>query len=426
MRGGGNEQIQFVADGGFYMELILVIAAIALIAIICFLSEKIKFDCKTCEKKQGIGHRLKIVDGFSCYQCRKIYSNAIGKSLPISDEKFAQVTSHEIKEVLESKKTTSEQIDKVIEDTTQRGKDANTHSSTSKNNDKADIEVETSEKVCKSCSKTLGFFSGKWEIADGRICGDCMSKAGYEGTEEDFASGKSMERYFEETETLLKSMTASDIKEMIIEKNKSAIDIEKRAASFAATQGFGGFASVFSMASKIEFDDKTKLWRVPNHSKDKVYSYSEILKFELLEDGSSTLEGGLGMALVGGVLFGGVGAVVGSNVGKTSNPVCNSLQIKITLNNMRTPMIVVSFISSPTDRNSKEYKAIFADAHECISKLHVICEAQNSVIESETKNVPQIPPQSNADELRKYKGLLDDGIISQDEFDAKKKQLLGL
>ena len=34
--------------------------------------------------------------------------------------------------------------------------------------------------------------------------------------------------------------------------------------------------------------------------------------------------------------------------------------------------------------------------------------------------------QSNADELRKYKELLDDGVISQEEFDAKKKQLLGL
>lgn len=33
---------------------------------------------------------------------------------------------------------------------------------------------------------------------------------------------------------------------------------------------------------------------------------------------------------------------------------------------------------------------------------------------------------SNADELKKYKELLDSGIISQDEFDAKKKQLLGL
>ena len=33
---------------------------------------------------------------------------------------------------------------------------------------------------------------------------------------------------------------------------------------------------------------------------------------------------------------------------------------------------------------------------------------------------------SNADELKKYKELLDAGVISQEEFDAKKKQLLGL
>jgi len=33
---------------------------------------------------------------------------------------------------------------------------------------------------------------------------------------------------------------------------------------------------------------------------------------------------------------------------------------------------------------------------------------------------------SSADELREYKLLLDDGIITQEEFEAKKKQLLGL
>ncbi len=40
--------------------------------------------------------------------------------------------------------------------------------------------------------------------------------------------------------------------------------------------------------------------------------------------------------------------------------------------------------------------------------------------------IKQEIPQSNADELAKYKDLLDKGIISQEEFDAKKKQLLGL
>lgn len=34
--------------------------------------------------------------------------------------------------------------------------------------------------------------------------------------------------------------------------------------------------------------------------------------------------------------------------------------------------------------------------------------------------------QGTADDLKKYKDLLDGGVISQEEFDAKKKQLLGL
>ena len=37
-----------------------------------------------------------------------------------------------------------------------------------------------------------------------------------------------------------------------------------------------------------------------------------------------------------------------------------------------------------------------------------------------------VQQQSSADELKKYKELLDSGVISQEEFDAKKKQLLGI
>lgn len=44
---------------------------------------------------------------------------------------------------------------------------------------------------------------------------------------------------------------------------------------------------------------------------------------------------------------------------------------------------------------------------------------QTTIIKDETA-------QSNADELKKYKELLDSGVISQEEFDTKKKQLLGL
>ena len=40
--------------------------------------------------------------------------------------------------------------------------------------------------------------------------------------------------------------------------------------------------------------------------------------------------------------------------------------------------------------------------------------------------IKQETVQSCADEIAKFKALLDEGAITQEEFDAKKKQLLGL
>jgi len=60
--------------------------------------------------------------------------------------------------------------------------------------------------------------------------------------------------------------------------------------------------------------------------------------------------------------------------------------------------------------------------HKALSTLLIARQTKSR----ETPTIKQQIPQSNADELRKYKELLDSGVITQEEFDAKKKQLLGL
>jgi hypothetical protein len=62
------------------------------------------------------------------------------------------------------------------------------------------------------------------------------------------------------------------------------------------------------------------------------------------------------------------------------------------------------------------------DLHKGISKLLV--DRQNKPAAMTT--IKQEIPQSNADELQKYKLLLENGTVTQDEFDVKKRQLLGL
>lgn len=64
------------------------------------------------------------------------------------------------------------------------------------------------------------------------------------------------------------------------------------------------------------------------------------------------------------------------------------------------------------------------EVHKAISGLLQSRQSGNKQ-EATVTHVTQ-QAQSSADELMKYKELLDNGIITQEEFDAKKKQLLGL
>ena len=67
------------------------------------------------------------------------------------------------------------------------------------------------------------------------------------------------------------------------------------------------------------------------------------------------------------------------------------------------------------------YLANADEIHSVLSDLIIARQGKaiNNIIKQEI-------PQSNADELKKFKDLLDSGIITQEEFDEKKKQLLGL
>ena len=72
-------------------------------------------------------------------------------------------------------------------------------------------------------------------------------------------------------------------------------------------------------------------------------------------------------------------------------------------------------------KDSFTYKSIYKSAQEILSTLQLICNSPK--VPEENSNVH---PKSNADEILKFKNLLDQGIITQEEFDLKKKQLLGL
>ena len=58
--------------------------------------------------------------------------------------------------------------------------------------------------------------------------------------------------------------------------------------------------------------------------------------------------------------------------------------------------------------------------------INIINEIRDNLNGKEKSAAPASQPLSGADEILKYKQLLDDGIITEEEFQAKKKQILGI
>ena len=200
-----------------------------------------------------------------------------------------------------------------------------------------------------------------------------------------------------------------------------------------------------------------------------VLHISQIIDFDLDIDGieKTTVSGGLGGALIGGLLGGAVGAVIGSaatsgNV--TTETTINGVDLVIKTKDFSNPEVRVKLWNGKFNPGSLSL-AIAADCDFIPFGLrnHVIkCWANNCKFDKEGAqlvtekyyngeiNVPVIeelqanliqliavhqqsetaaasaPQLSAADEIAKFKGLLDSGAITQEEFDAKKKQLLGL
>ena len=188
------------------------------------------------------------------------------------------------------------------------------------------------------------------------------------------------------------------------------------------------FAPTKQYHRKLAIDEKRKKWAyfdegitLVNHPSHKTYSYSDIVSFELLENGSSVTKGGLGAAVVGGALFGEAGAVVGATTAaKTTTAICQTMQIAITVKDDDTPNIYIPIVKAPISTLSKEYTQLTKNARDIMAILNKMYH------EGKSKKDTHVDKTESIDDLRKYKALLDEGLITADDYEAIKKKLLNL
>lgn len=219
----------------------------------------------------------------------------------------------------------------------------------------------------------------------------------------------------------LKSMKISQIEERIEYHKRDMRENADRVANFTATYEVGHY---------IKFDDNHKWFAFPYGDfgfKKKsyyVFKYDEIVNFEVIEDGTTVTKGGLGKALIGGAVFGLPGAIVGASSKKTKQ-VCTKLEVLVTLTNPDTPIRYIRLLENEYKKSSLTYMDASRNVQKIISKFQIIVNQLEQEKSIKSMNVAT-QGFSAADEIKKYKELLDIGAITQEEFNKKKKELLGL
>ena len=134
----------------------------------------------------------------------------------------------------------------------------------------------------------------------------------------------------------------------------------------------------------------------------------------------STISSRANDALVGGVLFGATGAVVGASKSKDIEEYCSSLSIGLIVNSASDFRIQIPVISRRISKSSPEYAYAVERAKQMVALLSLIKKVNEQDLANNSSELDAI------EAVKKYKELLDLGIINQEEFEIKRKELLNI
>lgn len=184
------------------------------------------------------------------------------------------------------------------------------------------------------------------------------------------------------------------------------VTMEQRRAAFKETDSIYDGDSLF-----VSIDKSNRLFFFGHRSGDKgprvIYSFDEVAGYESDADDVMVTQsvGGIGRAVVGAAVAGPVGAIVGASTAKSETRKGRSkenvsIRFELPLGEQVLPV-------------QKYPGGITEFLRECTSGKEKAAQ-------------PTTAAGSVADELLKFKQLLDLGAITEDEYAAKKSQLLGM
>ncbi|MFU2014806.1 SHOCT domain-containing protein [Peribacillus butanolivorans] len=167
----------------------------------------------------------------------------------------------------------------------------------------------------------------------------------------------------------------------------------------------------------------------------KYFSHTDLLESKIIEDGVSVTQTSrssqIGGALVGGIIAGGVGAIIGGLSGKTTtSQTVKSLKLQIVVNDTTKATQEMIFIldNKGVSKDSEYYKGVISNINEWHNIISVLINKADKEENGQLKNEPFLNNTSNintSEEIRKLYDLFKEGILTQEEFELQKKKLIG-
>jgi hypothetical protein len=151
----------------------------------------------------------------------------------------------------------------------------------------------------------------------------------------------------------------------------------------------------------------------------KVLPYKDMLESEVIENGVSVMKTSrgsqVGGVLLGGLVLGGVGAVIGGlSAKKTTTNKVTSVDLRVIINDTKEPVHMLRF---PTRQQADHWQAL-------ISVIIRQADQEDKANSNTTSGQHAQAPVSVADEIAKLSALMEKGLITQGEFQAQKARLL--
>jgi phosphate/sulfate permease len=196
------------------------------------------------------------------------------------------------------------------------------------------------------------------------------------------SSGKDLARKYNAKLTRAAEKKAQEFKEYY--RNKSS--------AFSDLNGFSSSYSMFSTDGKsaISIDENSKKICLLNTSqgqsfnsfdirtaKRKIVSHSDILEVSIFEDGNSVTTTSrtsqVAGAVIGNLMMGGTGFLIGALTGsKKTSVTISSLEVRLLINDTKSPTWSIAFIRAETPKKSPTYKKYASEAENLLGTIKVL------------------------------------------------------